>query len=39
MRQATYGTIKYGLYYTVKDLIPGEESSAKNVVCAVLAGR
>ena len=24
MRQAIYGTIKFGLYYTIKDIIPGK---------------
>ena len=40
LRQAVYGTIKYGLYYTIKDLIgaPGEESPLKNVSIAVIAG-
>lgn len=39
LRQASYGTIKYGLYYSFKGWMPGEESAAKNVCCAVVAGR
>ena len=40
LRQAVYGTIKYGLYYTIKDLTAsgGEESPLKNVSIAVIAG-
>ena len=39
MRQASYGTIKFGLYYTIKEAMPGgSESPLKNVVCAVIAG-
>ena len=38
LRQAIYGTIKYGLYYTIKDLIGGEESPVKNVSIAVISG-
>lgn len=38
LRQAVYGTIKYGLYYTIKDILGGEESAVKNVSCAVVAG-
>lgn len=38
LRQAIYGTIKYGLYYTIKDFIGGEESPVKNVSIAVVAG-
>ncbi len=34
----SYGTIKFGLYYTVKEALPGPETPAKNVACAVLAG-
>ncbi|XP_059087954.1 kidney mitochondrial carrier protein 1-like [Tigriopus californicus] len=38
LRQAVYGTAKYGLYYSIKDWIPGEESNVKNVACAIMAG-
>ena len=39
LRQAVYGTIKFGLYYTIKDLTGGgEESPLKNVSIAVIAG-
>lgn len=38
LRQATYGTIKFGLYYTIKGWLPGEESAVKNLGCAVIAG-
>eukprot|EP00095_Tigriopus_kingsejongensis_P009378 snap_masked-scaffold732_size105256-processed-gene-0.13 protein:Tk09378 transcript:snap_masked-scaffold732_size105256-processed-gene-0.13-mRNA-1 annotation:"hypothetical protein DAPPUDRAFT_316658" len=38
LRQAVYGTTKFGLYYSIKDWIPGEGSNMKNVVCAVIAG-
>ena len=38
LRQAIYGTVKYGLYYTIKDVIGGEESPLKNVSIAVIAG-
>ncbi len=38
LRQAIYGTIKYGLYYSIKDLVGGEESALKNVSIAVIAG-
>ena len=38
LRQAIYGTIKYGLYYSIKDVLGGEESALKNISCAVVAG-
>ena len=38
LRQAIYGTVKYGLYYTIKDVVGGEESPLKNVSIAVVAG-
>ena len=38
LRQAIYGTVKYGLYYTIKDVVGGEESPLKNVSIAVIAG-
>ncbi len=38
LRQASYGTIKFGLYHTAKEGIPLPESPAKNVVCAVASG-
>lgn len=38
LRQAIYGTIKYGLYYSIKDLVGGEESPLKNVSIAVISG-
>lgn len=39
LRQATYGTIKFGTYYSLKAMIEGEEEDvAINVCCAVVAG-
>ena len=43
LRQAVYGTIKYGLYYSLKDLvistsICSEESAITNVSIAVVSG-
>jgi len=43
LRQAVYGTIKYGLYYSIKDFvisshICGEESAITNVSIAVVSG-
>lgn len=41
LRQATYGTIKFGTYYSLKSIIlehKGEESVTVNIVCAVFAG-
>ena len=38
LRQATYGTIKFGLYYSLKSNFPGEESWTKNVIFAVVSG-
>lgn len=43
LRQAVYGTIKYGLYYSLKDLVVssricGEESAITNVSIAVVSG-
>ncbi|XP_028127899.1 mitochondrial uncoupling protein Bmcp [Diabrotica virgifera virgifera] len=42
LRQATYGTIKFGTYYTLKRFVvtynEGKESVTANVVCAVIAG-
>lgn len=38
LRQGIYGTIKFGLYYTIKESVPGPESLVKNVVIAVVAG-
>ncbi|XP_040568698.1 kidney mitochondrial carrier protein 1-like [Lepeophtheirus salmonis] len=38
LRQAVYGTIKYGLYYSCKSVLPGEESTIKNIGCGVVAG-
>ena len=43
LRQAVYGTIKYGLYYSLKDAIVssqicGEESAITNVSIAVVSG-
>jgi len=40
VRQAVYGTFKYGLYYTIKDKVVGAEgeSAATNFCCAVTAG-
>ena len=36
-RQAVYGTIKYGLYYSIKDFIGGEESTIKNLNIAIVS--
>lgn len=42
LRQATYGTIKFGTYYSLKSIIlehnKGKESVSVNIVCAVIAG-
>ena len=39
LRQASYGTIKFGLYYTIKNsFFANKESALKNVACAVIAG-
>lgn len=41
LRQATYGTIKFGTYYSLKDIVVaryGKETVAVNVACAVVAG-
>jgi solute carrier family 25 protein 14/30 len=43
VRQAVYGTIKYGLYYSVKDVVMWrwgvrQESTAVNVFCGIVAG-
>ncbi|XP_018563241.1 mitochondrial uncoupling protein Bmcp [Anoplophora glabripennis] len=42
LRQATYGTIKFGTYYSLKSIIlehnNGKESISVNVACAVIAG-
>lgn len=40
LRQATYGTIKFGTYYSLKKVIAEhtEENIATNVFCAVTAG-
>lgn len=47
LRQATYGTIKFGTYYTLKKVVAerglfvdqtGAESVRVNIVCAVIAG-
>ncbi|XP_024215286.1 mitochondrial uncoupling protein Bmcp isoform X2 [Halyomorpha halys] len=39
LRQATYGTIKFGSYYSLKDFLEnGEESVSTNICCAVVAG-
>ncbi|XP_054283102.1 mitochondrial uncoupling protein Bmcp [Macrosteles quadrilineatus] len=39
LRQATYGTIKFGTYYTLKSAIDRrEEDITVNVCCAVVAG-
>ena len=44
VRQAVYGTIKYGLYYSVKVVVMwrwggGQESMPINIVCGILAGQ
>lgn len=41
LRQATYGTIKFGTYYSLKRFVShgsGEEDVRVNVCCAVVAG-
>ena len=41
LRQATYGTIKFGTYYSLKRLVSqgtAEEDVRVNVCCAVVAG-
>lgn len=39
LRQATYGTIKFGSYYSLKQYLEnGEESVRTNICCAVVAG-
>ncbi|KAK2719462.1 kidney mitochondrial carrier protein 1-like [Artemia franciscana] len=41
LRQSTYGTIKFGIYYSLKDLIfPGavDENLIANICCGILAG-
>ncbi len=38
LRQASYGTIKFGLYSTFKELLPLPDSPGKNVLCAVVSG-
>ncbi|KAA0190765.1 hypothetical protein HAZT_HAZT004914 [Hyalella azteca] len=40
LRQATYGTIKFGIYYSLKKMFcpPEKESLPRNVACAVTAG-
>lgn len=41
LRQATYGTLKFGMYYSLKQALvptPGEERLGINVFCAVTAG-
>ncbi|XP_017784331.1 PREDICTED: kidney mitochondrial carrier protein 1 [Nicrophorus vespilloides] len=42
LRQATYGTIKFGTYYSLKEILIqknyGKESVGLNVCCAVTAG-
>ncbi|XP_030748086.1 mitochondrial uncoupling protein Bmcp isoform X2 [Sitophilus oryzae] len=42
LRQATYGTIKFGTYYSLKRIIlehnKGKEHVSVNILCAVIAG-
>lgn len=42
LRQSTYGTIKFGTYYSLKHIImernAGHESVYVNICCAVIAG-
>ncbi|KAK9510834.1 hypothetical protein O3M35_005534 [Rhynocoris fuscipes] len=40
LRQATYGTIKFGTYYTLKDIFVkgNEDKVGVNICCAVVAG-
>ncbi|KAL1124085.1 hypothetical protein AAG570_001855 [Ranatra chinensis] len=39
LRQATYGTIKFGTYYSLKGMVEkGNEDVAVNICCAVVAG-
>ena len=42
LRQATYGTIKFGIYYSLKQMLvqnQGEEHLGVNIFCAVTAGK
>ncbi|XP_075213369.1 uncoupling protein Bmcp mitochondrial isoform X1 [Lycorma delicatula] len=39
LRQATYGTIKFGTYYSLKSLIEGDDEDVRvNICCAIMAG-
>lgn len=41
LRQATYGTIKFGTYYSLKDILNkhhGKETVTINLCCAIIAG-
>lgn len=40
LRQSTYGTIKFGIYYTLKNWVgtPDKEDLATNIFCGVIAG-
>lgn len=40
LRQSTYGTIKFGIYYTLKNWIdhPDVEDMMTNIFCGVIAG-
>jgi len=40
LRQATYGTIKFGIYYTLKKWVgtPNKEDLSTNILCGVIAG-
>lgn len=39
LRQATYGTIKFGTYYSLKKMIDGDEEDIRvNICCAIVAG-
>jgi len=40
LRQSTYGTIKFGIYYTLKNRVgsPDKEDLSTNVFCGVVAG-
>ena len=43
VRQSIYGTLKYGLYYSTKDVLMvkwtrGKETGWLNILCAIFAG-
>jgi solute carrier family 25 protein 14/30 len=38
LRQASYGTLKIGLYHHLKKMNPGEETVLKNVLAGMTSG-